>query len=588
MAGRIPRSFIDDLVDRADIVDVIGQRLDLKKRGREYVALCPFHDEKSPSFTVSPDKQFYHCFGCGAHGTALSFLMEHDHLDFVEAVENLAESMGLEVPREGGPRRPPEQYDDLRDVLEKAAGFYRASLRQSPEAIDYLKHRGISGQTARDYALGFAPDRWDALLETLGRTAPARQALDQAGLIKANEQGRVYDRFRNRVMFPIRDRKGRTIAFGGRIIEAGDDVVGPKYLNSPETPLFHKSEALYGFFEARQKLGRLEQVLVVEGYMDVIALAEQGIDYAVATLGTATTREHLEQLYRQTTRVVFCFDGDRAGRDAAWRALENALPALRDGREARFLFLPEGEDPDSLAGREGREAFEARLEHDAEGLSDFFFRALAGRHDIASREGRARMAREALPLLGRLPHGVLRGLMTERLAAMIDMTPERLEGMLEQGRAPQAPAPRRDATPGHEIRITPMRLVIATLVQRPGLAAGMADVETLARAELPGAELLQDVLAFTRERANATTASILEHWRGTAAGERLARLATLELPGLEDEAAARQSLEDALGRLEDAALDKRLADLLAKDASRERLDTTEKTELMELLRRRNG
>ncbi|MFP4181655.1 MAG: DNA primase, partial [Thiohalospira sp.] len=360
MAGRIPQNFIDDLVSRTDIVEVIGERVPLKRKGREYAACCPFHDERTPSFYVSPEKQFYHCFGCGAHGTALGFLMDYGHLSFPEAVEDLAGRLGLDVPREGDDGRPPApDRTPLYETLAAAADYYRAMLRrhdQARRAADYLKGRGVSGATARDYGLGFAPPGWRNLLPALGGGEETRKRLVEAGLLIERDDGGVHDRFRDRVIFPIHDHRGRPIAFGGRILGDGE----PKYLNSPESPVFHKGRELYGLYEARRALRRLDRLLVVEGYMDVIALAGAGVHHAVATLGTATTADHLDRAFRLTGEVVFCFDGDRAGREAAWRALENALPVLRDGRSVRFLFLPEGEDPDTLVRREGGAAFGER------------------------------------------------------------------------------------------------------------------------------------------------------------------------------------------------------------------------------------
>ena len=359
MAGRIPQSFIDELVARADIVEIIGARIQLKKSGREYKACCPFHSEKTPSFWVSPDKQFYHCFGCGAHGTAVGFLMEYEKLSFVEAVEDLAQRAGLELPREARDSRDGGGAD-LHQVLTQASQFYEQNLQDNARAQVYVKKRGIDAVTAKKFALGFATDSWNALLTRLGQHEADRQRLLQAGLIierdrrgeearGAERDGGFYDRFRDRLMFPIRDSRGRVIAFGGRILDQGE----PKYLNSPETPLFHKGRELYGLYEARQAHTDFKRLMIVEGYMDVVRLHQAGITYAVATLGTATTQEHLNKVFRLTGEIVFCFDGDRAGRQAAWRALENALPLARDGRELKFLFLPEDQDPDSLVGEEG-------------------------------------------------------------------------------------------------------------------------------------------------------------------------------------------------------------------------------------------
>ena len=416
MSGRIPQAFIDELLTRTDIVDVIDARVPLKKAGREYKACCPFHNEKTPSFTVSQVKQFYHCFGCGAHGSAISFLMDYEHMEFVEAVEDLAHMAGLDVPREaaaGPATQSPTQ--PLYALLEEVSRYYRQQLRSHPQAaraIDYLKQRGLTGDIAARFDIGFAPPGWDNLARALGGDAASRAALLETGLlIERPDGGGVYDRFRDRIQFPIRDRRGRTIGFGGRVL--GND--SPKYLNSPESSIFHKGRELYGLYEARKAVRHLERILVVEGYMDVVALAQFDINYAVATLGTSTTPDHLERLYRTVPEVVFCFDGDRAGRAAAWRALENALPVLTDGREARFLFLPEGEDPDTLVRKTGKDEFENLITHSVH-LSDFLFDHLSSQVDTASIDGRARLVDLARPLLSRLPDSIFRQLMLERLA----------------------------------------------------------------------------------------------------------------------------------------------------------------------------
>ncbi len=415
MAGRIPQAFIDELIARTDIVELIGGRVQLKKAGREWKACCPFHNEKTPSFWVSPDKQFYHCFGCGAHGTALGFLMEHDKLPFPDAVEELASRLGLEVPREDGGRaaraRPGE---DLHELLAQVTQFYRDCLRESARAKKYLEDRGITAESCVKFAVGYAPDAWDSVLKRFGGSAERERALLEAGLVverSGKGESGFYDRFRDRVMFPIRDARGRPIAFGGRVLDQGE----PKYLNSPETPLFHKGRELYGLYEARQALRKVERLLVVEGYVDVVRLAQSGIAYSVATLGTATTPEHLNRLFRVTSELVFCFDGDNAGRNAAWRALENALEHARDGRQLRFLFLPEGHDPDTLVGEEGAEAFEARIA-EAQPISEFLVdpaRRTHGpcerRRPRAARRARAPIARAgAAGRLSRTPDGATR------------------------------------------------------------------------------------------------------------------------------------------------------------------------------------
>lgn len=432
MAGLIPQSFIDDLLNRSDIVEVVGSRIQLKKTGKNYSALCPFHKEKTPSFSVSPDKQFYYCFGCGAGGNALGFVMDHDQLDFPQAVEELAKRAGMEVPREdSGRKHKPRQPVDspLYPLLAAAADYYRQALKSHPTrkaAVEYLKGRGLSGVIARDFGLGFAPPGWDNLMKHLGGDALQQKALIDAGLLIENaENGKRYDRFRDRVMFPIRDSRGRVIAFGGRVL--GDDK--PKYLNSPETPVFHKGQELYGLYEARQANRDLDEIMVVEGYMDVIALAQQGLRNAVATLGTATSEEHLKRLFRIVPSVLFCFDGDAAGRKAAWRALEATLPNLQDGRRARFLFLPDGEDPDTLVRAEGTDAFRARIQQHSQPLADYFFQQLSEEADPRSLEGKAHLATLAAPLIEKIPGNNLRALMRQRLAEITGLNGEALQHM---------------------------------------------------------------------------------------------------------------------------------------------------------------
>ncbi|MDH1629070.1 DNA primase [Pseudomonas mosselii] len=449
MAGLIPQSFIDDLLNRTDIVDVVSSRVQLKKTGKNLSACCPFHKEKSPSFTVSPDKQFYYCFGCGAGGNALGFIMDHDNLDFPQAVEELARAAGMEVPREEGRRgQKPRQPTDspLYPLLEAASEFYRQALRghaTRKAAVDYLKGRGLSGEIARDFGLGFAPPGWDNLLKHLGADSLQQKVMIDAGLLIENaESGKRYDRFRDRVMFPIRDSRGRVIAFGGRVL--GDDK--PKYLNSPETPVFHKGQELYGLYEARKHNRNLDEIIVVEGYMDVIALAQQGLRNAVATLGTSTSEEHLKRLFRVVPSVLFCFDGDQAGRKAAWRALEATLSSLQDGRRARFLFLPEGEDPDSLVRAEGTDAFQARINQHAQPLADYFFEQLSNEADPRSLEGKAHMVTLAAPLIEKVPGANLRQLMRNRLKDITGLDPQQMEQLAQSAPTPSVP----DYDPGYD------------------------------------------------------------------------------------------------------------------------------------------
>lgn len=578
MAGRIPQQFIDDLLSRVDIVDVIDARVPLKKQGSNYTACCPFHEEKTPSFTVSPTKQFYYCFGCGASGTALGFLMEHDRLHFVEAVETLAASVGVDVPREGGAAG--DSHAPLYAALAAADAFYREQLRHSDAAVAYLKERGISGETAAAFGIGFAPPGWSNLGDGEIAGGDSRVLL-AAGLVNRNEAGRIYDRFRNRITFPIRDRRGRTIAFGARVL---DDAT-PKYLNSPETDVFHKGRELYGLYEARQARRRLERLLVVEGYMDVVMLAEHGIDYAVATLGTAVSEHHIERLFATAAEIVFCFDGDEAGRQAAWRALSNTLSLLSGGREARFLFLDEGEDPDSTVRREGREAFERRLSA-ARPLPDFLIEHLREGVDMGTTGGRDRLWSEAKPLIARISSTVYRDLVIKQLAHEIGLPAGELRADLASGgsrataRQPQAP-PRRAAG----VRMTPMRTAIGLLLQMPTLAARLDAGHPALASDQPGAALLRELHRRIAATTDITTARLLEAWRDTSEAPHLQRLAAHEFatdPQRDREAALVREFDDALARIAEKHRHQRRA--LLFEASRERdLSTAEKQELRELL-----
>jgi len=583
MAGRIPQSFIDDLIARTDIVEVIGNRVPLKKAGREWKACCPFHGEKTPSFWVSPDKQFYHCFGCGAHGTALGFLMEFDRLPFPDAVEELAGHLGLEVPHEDDGRGARERpADDLYSVMNRAAQIYRAALESSDRARDYLRSRGLSAETCSRFGIGYAPAAWTTIEGQLGGSEERDHILQAAGLVIERERGGgFYDRFRDRIMFPIRDARGRAIAFGGRVIDEGE----PKYLNSPETPLFHKGRELYGLYEARQALRRIERLLVVEGYMDVARLSQTGIPYAVATLGTATTPEHLNRLFRLTSEVVFCFDGDRAGRSAAWRALENALAHAREGRQLRFLFLPEGQDPDTLVGEEGRDRFEERLA-DALPLSEFLVRSLVAQVDLASVDGRARLAELARPLLARLPAGVYRELLIDRLAQEVRMPGARLAELLAvESAAATAPAAegRRPVratvrSPGRRPLLTQ---AIMLVLHHPAAARAVRDTTALRGAER-GTDVLAELIDTLHAEPSLTTAQLVERWRDRPEGARLAELAALEAL-VTGAAAAERELAMAVEHLVAAAgPGRRLDELLAK-AAQATLNDQEKQELQELL-----
>ena len=562
MAGLIPQDFIDDLVARADIVEVIGRRVQIKKAGREFKACCPFHDEKTPSFTVSPTKGFYHCFGCGAHGTALGFLMEFDHMSFVEAVESLASSMGVEVPRDESDR-PARRYDELFDLMSRVERFWQQGLRDNPAAVDYLKHRAIDGSTAKRFGLGYAADAWSTVLDKFGTSQEAIDRLLAAGLVIRKDNGSHYDRFRGRVMFPIRDVRGRCIAFGGRAMGDGE----PKYLNSPETVLFHKGRELYGMYEARQALRQIDRFVVVEGYMDVVALARHGIDFSVATLGTATTADHLNRLFRLTENVDFCFDGDRAGRQAAWRALETALPHIREGRQVRFVFLPEGHDPDSYVNEHGADVFIEALDNGV-ALSDHLIAELAQQVDLGTVDGRARLAELAKPLVAKIPAGVYRELLLESLAKTVGLTSSKLETMLGRSQSvEQGHAGRRQAQRGRRItaaagKPSVVRRAITLLLNHPDAAAKL-DIEKLAGVNRPGIELLRELIETAQQEPNITTAGLLERWRHHEQGRHLGKLAAVEIPGDEDFDPAAE-LADCLAQLALAGRRERIDFLIEK------------------------
>ena len=596
MAGRIPQAFLDDIVARADIVEVIGARVPLKKSGREFKACCPFHSEKTPSFWVSPDKQFYHCFGCGAHGTVIGFLMQYEKMEFIDAVADLAQRAGLELPREAQGSRDSGSVD-LHEVMSRAARFFEQTLADNPRPRQYLQTRGIDAKTAARFALGYAPDSWDALLNRFGGDEDERRRLFQVGLVierdtRGGERAAgFYDRFRDRLMFPIRDSRGRVIAFGGRILEKGDGDAGPKYLNSPETPLFHKGRELYGLYEARQAHTDFKRLMIVEGYMDVVRLHQAGITYAVATLGTATTQEHLNKIFRMTSELVFCFDGDRAGRQAAWRALENALPLARDGRELKFMFLPEGHDPDSLVADEGREAFESRLKA-AWPLSEYLVQQLTAELDLSHVDGRAKLKALAAPLFARMPEGIYRELLADRLAAEIRMPAAKLKEYLfaDEGRraAPAAPHGAQQRSPSPSRRVSAGRgnllsQAIILVLHHPAAARSVSGCDALGSIDKPGVSVLKELLEQAAGMTQPSTAMLLERWRERAEYRRLSELAIAEPMVPETEAAAKE-LQMAVEKLiEEYGPGRRMDELLRK-AEELGLNYDEKAELSLLLK----
>lgn len=523
----IPDSFIQDLLNRIDIVDVIDRSVPLKKAGANYSACCPFHNEKSPSFTVSPTKQFYHCFGCGAHGSAIGFVMEYQGISFVEAVHELAKSVGMIVPQETRPAEVARAkvIPGLQEVMQQAANYYKAELKKSSRAIEYLKGRGLSGQVAARFQVGYAPAGWQSL-ETVFSDY-RHEVLQTAGLVIDNEQGRRYDRFRDRIMFPIHDQKGQVIGFGGRVLES-TDAAGAKYLNSPETPLFQKGQELYGLFLARRAIREAGRVLVVEGYMDVVALAQYGIEYAVAALGTATTPTHITKLMRQTDDIIFCFDGDNAGRSAAWRAAMNALPALKDGLRLSFLFLPAEHDPDSYVREFGKETFEALMEQ-ALPLSQYLVQELSAKNPLQSQEDRVQFLNEAEPILKQIQAPRLALLLRKRIAELADISTDEMRSMIrlpETNRAKPRSAPKQARTTMSLQR----RFALMAIMQPHLVQAQDAEWVTDNAAE---DEMMRQVVQSAVASPNAKPVAIL-HALESVVDVRLLRDLQRELPLLDE------------------------------------------------------
>ena len=528
MAGRIPQGFIDDLLARADIVEVIDSYVPLRKAGKDHQALCPFHEEKTPSFTVSQNKQFYYCFGCGAGGTVITFIMEYNGLGFVEALEDLAGRYGLEIPREAGYQPVSNQHDELYELLEQAAKFYQGQLHENDgRAIDYLKKRGISGAVIKDYEIGYAPPGWKNLGNALGKSAAAKTRLVEAGMIVRRDTEGFYDHFRDRIMFPIRDQRGRMIGFGGRVL--GEDI--PKYMNTPETPLFHKGRELYGLYHARRKNKQPGRLYIVEGYMDVIALAQNGVANAVATMGTAATENHLEKLYRVADQIIFCFDGDEAGKKAAWRALEITVPQLREGRQALFNFMPEGDDPDSFIREHGAEQF--RSDKNIVPLSDFLLDSIKSRAGTSTREGRANFLDLIVPYLAKMPDSGLRVLLTQEVAGIAQIDSEGVHKLLQEHRS--GATQRRPGLPRsrqQRERTADISAIVSYILNKPELAMLVEDAAELSGITVPGVEFLTELVTLVHSNPEITCAGIIEHWRGSRYEQRLNELASgFGLPG---------------------------------------------------------
>ncbi|EGQ8241453.1 DNA primase [Vibrio parahaemolyticus] len=581
MAGHIPRSFIDDLLARLDIVDIIDARVKLKKKGKNYGACCPFHNEKTPSFSVSQEKQFYHCFGCGAHGNAIDFMMEFERLEFVEAIEELASYLGLDVPREqrsggggqfnSGPQASSSEKRSLYDLMGSIAQFYRNQLKQpsSKVAIEYLKGRGLSGEIVQKFGIGYVADEWDLVRKNFGQNKDNQDMLVTGGMLIENDKGNRYDRFRGRIMFPIRDRRGRVIGFGGRVLGEGT----PKYLNSPETPIFHKGKELYGLYEVLQAHREPAQILVVEGYMDVVALAQYGVDYSVASLGTSTTGDHIQMLFRQTNTVVCCYDGDRAGKEAAWRALENALQFLKTGNTLKFLFLPDGEDPDSYVRKYGKAAFEQQIEQ-ATPLSSYLFDNLIELHQInlGNNEGKSALRAYASALIDKIPDPYFQELLEKLL--------DERTGFDNRLRQPRKKISETRPQPHKEIKRTPMREVIALLIQNPSYAQMVPDLSSVRDLSIPGLSLFADVLDKCQAHPHINTGQLLEHWRNSQNEALLSRLASWDIPLDEDN--QEEIFLDSLDKIIAQCVEKQIENLQAKARS-VGLSAEEKRELLALM-----
>jgi len=583
MAGMIPRQFIDDLLARADIVELIDSRVPLKKAGKNYQACCPFHTEKSPSFSVSPDKQFYHCFGCGEHGNAISFIMEFDRLEFPDAIEELASHYNMDVPREQTNQTPAQlkqqqqayqQKQDDYELLSQISRFYQQQLKVATDkevAVNYLKGRGLSGEIAKRFGIGYISDSWDGMMKIFAKSQPTSQQLIDLGMAIQGDKNKPYDRFRGRIMFPIHDKRGRVIGFGGRVISDGT----PKYLNSPETRVYHKGQELYGLYEAKQANKSLDKIIIVEGYMDVVALAQHGVNYAVASLGTATTPEQLQTLFRTVKEVVCCYDGDRAGRDAAWRAMENALPFIQDGYSLKFIFLPDGEDPDTLIRQQGQQAFEAIISQ-AMPLTEFLFEQLMQQVDINSLEGKAALLESFQPYLAKMPESAIKdGIMT-KLANNFGAGSDKQLARLNKNNTQTSVQKVAQKQP----KVTPVRLAIALLLEYPHIVKALPDPHILTQLDLPGVSLLNQLINLCLASDNINSAQLIENFRGTEQGKQLTKLMCWQHHIIEE--AAEGVFLDSVEKLLDNFVEQR-TELLLQKARSGQMSPNEKQELQALL-----
>ena len=581
MSGLIPQHFIDDLIARTDIVDILSKRIDLKKAGKEFKAVCPFHNDKNPSLTISPLKGFYHCFSCGAHGTALGFIMEYENLSFVEAVESLASELGVEVPYENK-SNPMKKNNDLFLLMDAIQKKFQNNLKNNPKAIQYLKKRGIDGKTAKKYKIGYAEKSWTNILDSFGSTDSDIKSLLKLGLIikKENNKG-YYDRFRDRIIFPIRDNRGRFIGFGGRIFE-GDQ---PKYLNSPETPIFHKGMELYGLYECQKSMRAIKKIIVVEGYMDVIGLSQNEVEYSVASMGTATTDNHFTRLFRLSDSICFCFDGDQAGYLAAWRALKNSLPHLKDGRQIKFVFLPDGEDPDSYIRKNSTAKFE-KLLNNGKDLSDFLIQRTSEDIDLKSVDGRARLAERIKPFISKMPRGIFKELIIEKLSAIVGLSAKKLEQSINEDeitkkrKSSSNKAPRRKNMNMNQGSPSVIKKSISLILNYPEAVEQIRKIEFV-NYEKPGIKILIKLLKNIADEPNMNTAALIERWREDDEGKYLSKLAVNPFPK-NTEFNASQELNSCLEQITKNYYNDRINSLIKKQANNQ-LTSDEKTELKEII-----
>ncbi len=577
MAGRIPQNFIDDLIARSDIVEVINARVPLKRKGKEYTACCPFHNEKTPSFTVSENKQFYYCFGCHAKGNVIGFLMDYEHLSYIDAIESLAADAHLDVPHENDAfaNQNKENKQPLYDILKQASELYQQQLKTSERAVNYLKQRGLSGEIAKQFKIGYAPEGWDFLISQLGKSSENLNALSKTGLIVNKDNNKTYDRFRDRIIFPITDQRGRIIGFGGRILDQGE----PKYLNSPENTVFHKGYELYGLYEIKQALRKIDRIIVVEGYMDVVALAQHGINYAAASLGTATTTEQIQKTFRTTHEIIFCYDGDTAGKKAAWRALENTLTVIRDGMVAKFLFLPEKEDPDTMVRKEGKEAFEQRIKN-ATTLSEFLFDNLKSESDIRSKEGKAQLANKANKLIQKMHNSLFKDLLIEELSSLVGLSQQHLESKISSDTDKKTLLPKKvKPIRGQQILINKTRIAIALLIQNPVLASQYKVPDNFKQAFKKGLPLLYTLQQTIESNNEISSAALLERFRDTEHENALHTMSMLQTPETENTDNMIDVYKNIIERL---SIEDRFEYLTDKLENNQQLSTEEMKEYMEL------